>query len=999
MRLRLLVSLLLLWLPLNASAQHWGFDGPTRAESPESTEEMLSDHFGRPHLGPDTPLVRVMVFDHFDQCGAVNWPVVLDLQAQYPDHIQLVFRHAHSEKQNRAHLVEALHRQRLLWPLLQLATPSCAKHWLNDSADTLKANQDLVQVDRQDEALQAIVTEDQKWAAALGQSSSFALVNGRLIEAPDLDGLDLIIANELTDAFFAKASDNSTDANTLTQERSQRTRWSPARAPAEMLPISNQDLLPYGEAPNAKMELVLYLSYGAAGSQHLASQVERLHTLWGDALEIALRPVLHPHLSLDHYQAAQILNSNDPLATHRCLTTKSYEEQMSACEGQSCLEQLSSFQADVDQRLTECGLVPASPLSQDQLESLLGSQPELGAAPGLLLLNGKELATETESVLASLEAEYLGAERLSTVLEPEKIPSVLSQLGDISERIYIDIAQHPIIGKADAPVTLVAFTDYQCPFCRRADETLDDLLELYPQRLRLVISNLPLNMHAEAEPAARAAWAASKQGAFERYHQALFDSQSELGSDTYETIASELKLDVKAWKKAFTSKAATNAINQDLLVAKALELRGTPVFFINGRIISGAQPLENFQSIIDEEIQQLAKLDLGEADTYSIITGGPKPEYFGPIDDPKRAFVPVTSKPSTGPQDAPVTIVQFTDFECPYCKKAAATLDELKRNYGKDLRVVHLNLPLDFHKEAKAAAQAAWAAQQQGEFWRFHDQLFADSLSDARYEEIAKDLGLDLKKFNTDRASQAAADAIASDIAAAKVHNLSGTPSFLINGIKLVGAQPVASFEAVIDAELNEINTLLDEGSLAKSTIYRNRASGLGFKGKSSRRLTTKALPKSGELPKDGKQVALLIDPISPFNFDALKVLLELEKEQSKVLQLALAPAFGLDSPQALKAARLLLSCRSFTQSLNLAQTLSNMVDHSDEELIRAAEQVGMDSKAAAKALDNSKLDSKLKALLQEAKDAGALGGPTWLIEGVSMRQGLERDEILNWFP
>ena len=160
-----------------------------------------------------------------------------------------------------------------------------------------------------------------------------------------------------------------------------------------------------------------------------------------------------------------------------------------------------------------------------------------------------------------------------------------------------------------------------------------------------------------------------------------------------------------------------------------------------------------------------------------------------------------------GDPDAPVVIIEFSDFQCPYCgRHVTNTIPQLVEEYIDTGKAVYYyrDFPLSFHAEAKPAAVAARCANEQGEFWEYHDILFenSQSLSTDNYKQWAEDLGLDTEQFNSCLDEQKYADDVDADFTAGAQAGVSGTPSFFINGVKLVGAQPFAAFKAAIDAEL-----------------------------------------------------------------------------------------------------------------------------------------------------------------------------------------------------
>jgi protein-disulfide isomerase len=161
----------------------------------------------------------------------------------------------------------------------------------------------------------------------------------------------------------------------------------------------------------------------------------------------------------------------------------------------------------------------------------------------------------------------------------------------------------PTIGPANAPITIVEFSDYQCPFCRRWHEQVyEPLLAAYPGQIKVVYRHLPLtSIHPDAFTAAEAAMCAGDQDAYWPYHEKLFSSET-LGMQTYNQYAQELSLDVEAFQTCMTEHKFQDAIQADSDFAVNLGVRSTPTFFINGLAIVGAQPLEVFQQVIDKEL-------------------------------------------------------------------------------------------------------------------------------------------------------------------------------------------------------------------------------------------------------------------------------------------------------------------------------------------------------------------------------------------------------------
>jgi len=384
----------------------------------------------------------------------------------------------------------------------------------------------------------------------------------------------------------------------------------------------------------------------------------------------------------------------------------------------------------------------------------------------------------------------------------------------------------PSIGDPHAPVTIVAFTDYQCPFCRRVEATIAQLQESYGDQVRLVVAERPLPMHDRARPAAIAALAASAQGSFDTMRARLYAGP--LDDDAIASTAKDIGLDMDRFN-ADRSDAAATALARSEALADRLGVRGTPSFFINGRHIVGAQPIEKFRAVIDERLaaaRALTATGVRPEDVYARAIargadkveapsddngpgcgGGGDGECNGPPDGKDTAAVgakietvPIDRAPSRGSAWAPITIVEFADYQCPFCARAEASLHAVEKAHPGDVRVVWKNLPLPFHDHARAMAKAAVAADAQGHFWEMHDRLFAltGTIDRAAFERIAGDLHLDVARFDRDLDDASLDARIDSDNADGAALGVTGTPTFFVNGHRVVGAQPPEVFERAI---------------------------------------------------------------------------------------------------------------------------------------------------------------------------------------------------------
>jgi len=170
------------------------------------------------------------------------------------------------------------------------------------------------------------------------------------------------------------------------------------------------------------------------------------------------------------------------------------------------------------------------------------------------------------------------------------------------QRLQVNVDDDPALGPEDAPITIVEFSDFNCPYCRKFHaETFTPLMEAYPDQIRFVYRDFPITS-AESAVAAQAANCAGKQGSYWEFHDALFSGELGLGRAAYEAYGERLGLNVEALAVCLDAGGEQAEVESDAREATALGVRGTPTFFINGIPLVGAQPLSQFRSVIDGEI-------------------------------------------------------------------------------------------------------------------------------------------------------------------------------------------------------------------------------------------------------------------------------------------------------------------------------------------------------------------------------------------------------------
>ncbi|MFA5625853.1 MAG: thioredoxin domain-containing protein [Bradymonadales bacterium] len=397
---------------------------------------------------------------------------------------------------------------------------------------------------------------------------------------------------------------------------------------------------------------------------------------------------------------------------------------------------------------------------------------------------------------------------------PKAAPPKAAAPEEPAGRVLVDLANSPVLGDANAPVTLIEFTDYECPFCARANNTIKELVEKNPGKVKVVFKHNPLNFHKKAKLAHKAAQAAAFQGKFWEYNDLVFANRGDLSREKLIAHAKELGLDEAKFVADMDSEETTKLVDADLAEGAKASVRGTPHFFLNGTRFSGAQPLPAFQAALDKEIAFAEELIKKGISADKIYEEAAKAE---PVAAPKPAAAPeldtvaipinVDGAPFKGAADAPVVIVQYSEFQCPFCSRVEPTLEQLLKDYDGKIKIAFKHLPLPFHNNAKGAAEASMAANAQGKFWEMHKLLFEnqDKLDRENLNAFAEQIGLDMKKFAEDMDNNAFAAIVEANAEEAGKAGISGTPSFIINGKLLVGAQPITSFKSAIDAALAEV--------------------------------------------------------------------------------------------------------------------------------------------------------------------------------------------------
>jgi protein-disulfide isomerase len=246
---------------------------------------------------------------------------------------------------------------------------------------------------------------------------------------------------------------------------------------------------------------------------------------------------------------------------------------------------------------------------QQRLDAVAAEQAALDKQVDELAakVDDPKAAEQAKAELAAINAKLddLGA-RVSKLEEVPKptVPGPRPGTPDPAARYKVKADDAFARGTTDAKVTLVIFSDFQCPFCARVQATIKEVEKHYGVDVRFVAKHNPLAFHTNAELAARAAEAAGKQDKFFEMHDRLYENPKEITEANLEKWAKELKLDVSRFRRDLDSRDVQDRIDAHKAQAATLGARGTPAFFVNGRYLSGAQPFDKFKALIDEEIAE-----------------------------------------------------------------------------------------------------------------------------------------------------------------------------------------------------------------------------------------------------------------------------------------------------------------------------------------------------------------------------------------------------------
>jgi len=602
------------------------------------------------------------------------------------------------------------------------------------------------------------------------------------------------------------------------------TPSAPAR-PAEAGELTS----PSTNAPNAKVEIVYWSDFQCPFCSRVNPVLEEVKRAYGEQVKLTFR-----HNALSFHKEARPA-AIAAMAAHRQGRFWEYHDLLFA-------NQRALKPHDLERYATELGLDLErfkEDLASAEIAAFVDRDQAIAVALGATgtpasFVNGRSLpgAQPLEQFKAVIDAEIAeanqadqrGAEWIASrtrvhnpalhafLFEDKAPPAIPSQpqprVDRTVYRVDVDPERDAITGGVDtALVTLVVFSEFECPFCEKLRPALARVVDEYGDDVRLVFKHNPLPFHRRAVPAALASLCAKDQGRFWEMHDRLFENMRALQDADLERYGEELGLDVEAYRSCLEDRRHEAQILEDQDLAGKVTARGTPNTFINGRKLTGAKAFEELKALVDEEIPKARTLATerelrGQALYEEIVRDG---RIFEPLESRVHEF-DLAESPRDGELDAKIQIVEFSDFQCPFCARISAPLREVKRHYGDDVVIVFKHFPLSFNKDSKPAAAASMCANAQGRFWEYHDVLFANmrALGADELREYAAQVELDLERFDACVAAREHEGRVEADVAEARAAGVRGTPTLFINGRRFnpPSGYNLQAFTSVIDRYL-----------------------------------------------------------------------------------------------------------------------------------------------------------------------------------------------------
>ena len=607
------------------------------------------------------------------------------------------------------------------------------------------------------------------------------------------------------------------------------------------------------------------------------------------------------------------------------------------------------------------------------------------------------------------------------------------------------VLETPLFGAADAPVELLAFVDFECPFSRQQAPILRELAARYPTQLLIRVLFLPLDVHPHSVLAARAAVAAAQQNAFALFWQAWLRPDATLSREALIAWAVEAGLDAKRFAVALDGAPSLERVARDVAIGHALGVTGTPSLLLNGTLLQGLQPLDKLTVAVEHELAEAAILRTAGAQTAKIAharvaqnapkwladyekfieRGLPAPPQPVPLATlqvrasgvadvqlqpaaldtafgGQRALLPPgqptpsdavvwrvsvrAGDPQLGKPDAPVTAVLFLDL---FAQEAAAILPwllQLPVRQADQVRLVIKHLPRPVHPLAQLVAEALEAAREQNRFLPLLNKLVEarQPLNQAAILAAATQVGLDANRFNTSLAAHGGKPRIDADVAQAAALGVTGFAALYLNGVPVPQLTQDAVL-AALTAQGQKAAVKLREGVPAAQLYDALTAHGKLLEALAAD-VQTFDLSHAGVQGLPGAAVTVVVfgDFQCPFTARVWPHLRKLDEEMPGRLKIA-----WLDFPQttahplAQRLAEAGQEARAQGKFWSFVAALARRVDMLDDRgLEQAARDAGLKDRPLQQALAQHKWTAAVQAERAQGERAGGRATPTVFLEG-----------------
>ena len=511
------------------------------------------------------------------------------------------------------------------------------------------------------------------------------------------------------------------------------------------------------------------------------------------------------------------------------------------------------------------------------------------------------------------------------------------------------------VGAAHSPVTIIAFLDFQCPYCARSTGVLKELTELYPNEIRLVVKNSPLNIHPNSKLLHEAAMAAASQGKFWEMYNALYARQAQkLDIEGLFHLAKSLGLNTTTFRRDMDSHRFLPLVERDRLEARALGVEATPTFFINGKKIEGFASFPTMKQAVDDELRKISPALLK-------VAGLP---------ERRITDIDVSNAPLRGTAGASVEIVEFADMQCPYCAKQVDTLKSLVEAYPGKIAWYFKSYPLSFHADSPLAHEALMAARAQGKFWDMHDAIFANQSSIKRNDliRLAAQIGLDISRFNTDLDGMKYRAEIEKDQNDGEQLGVNGTPTMFINGRAITGIHSYAELQNIINDEL-KIGPQSPVPAINSSAIAALPQTDL-TRGPANARIT----------------ITWFADLSSSLTAQSDQLLRAVQSKYPKDVRVVFKNRPVLVNPDAQQIHEAAMAAAAVDKFWDMEQKLASLKKRATrEDLMRIAHEIGMDPQKLDAALEAGTYRDAVARDVLEARRRDVRGSPVFFVNSTRL--------------